>query len=69
MGERLNSIIKEEYRGINIQNEGIHSQIKQWYAEEKDRFEVKVGRYIVDIVRDKQLIEIQTSNFSSYEIK
>ena len=36
MGERLNSIIKEEYRGINIQNEGIlHSQIKQWYAEEK----------------------------------
>lgn len=70
MGERLNSIIKEEYRGINIQNEGIlHSQIKQWYAEEKDRFEVKVGRYIVDIVRDKQLIEIQTSNFSSIRNK
>ena len=70
MEKNWNNVIKEEHRGINIQNEGsLHNQIKQWYAQDEDRFEVKVGRYIIDIVRDNQLIEIQTRNFSSIRNK
>ncbi|HHW66629.1 hypothetical protein GND95_02575 [Defluviitalea raffinosedens] len=70
MKKQWNNGIKEEHRGINIQNEGsLHNQIKQWYAQKEDRLEVKVGRYIVDIVRQNQLIEIQTKNFSSIRSK
>jgi hypothetical protein len=34
-----------------------------------DMFEVKVDGFIVDIVRDNTLIEIQTGNFSSIRNK
>lgn len=70
MEKKWSNMIKEEHKGINVQNEGsLHSQIKQWYARNDDRFEVKVGRYIIDIVRDNQLIEIQTRNFGSIRNK
>ena len=68
--EQWGEELKEEERGINIHNEGsLHSQIKQWYREEEDRFEVKSGRYVIDIVRDQQFIEIQTSNFGAIRKK
>lgn len=62
--------IREEERGINIKNEGsLHNQIKHWYGKKGDRFEVKVGGYIIDIVRNNQLIEIQTGNFGAIKNK
>ena len=55
-----------EQRGININNEkSLHSSIKQWYAVSGDRLEVKVDKYIIDLVREDSLIEIQTRNFSA----
>ena len=52
--------------GIGTRNErSLHASLKQWYAQPGDTFEVPVGGYIVDIVREGQLIEIQTRNFSA----
>lgn len=47
----------------------LHSEIKNWYSLPGDRFEVKVDEFIVDIVRDALLIEIQTKNFSAIKMK
>ena len=55
-----------EQTGININNEkSLHLSIKQWYAVPGDRLEVKVDKYIIDLVREDSLIEIQTRNFSA----
>jgi len=38
----------------------LHAALKEHLAQPGDRFEVKLGRYVIDIVRDDLLIEIQT---------
>ncbi len=40
----------------------LHVDLKAWIAEPGDQFEVPIGRYVIDIVRDVQLIEIQTGS-------
>lgn len=40
----------------------LHASLKAWIAEPGDQFEVRVGRFVADIVRDHQLIEIQTGS-------
>jgi hypothetical protein len=56
--------------GIGLLNEKpLHASLKQWYARPGDRFEVPVDRFVIDIVRDDLLIEIQTGNFSSIKSK
>jgi hypothetical protein len=52
-----------------LREKPLHASLKQWCAEEGDRFEVKVDRYVIDIVRGHQLIEIQTRGFSSMKKK
>lgn len=47
----------------------LHEALKKWYARPKDRFEVPVDGSVVDIVRGKHLIEIQTRNFSAIKRK
>ena len=47
----------------------LHSAIKNWYSLPGDRFEVRVDDFIVDIVRETLLIEIQTRNFSAIKKK
>ena len=47
----------------------LHSGIKDWYMVSGDELEVKVEDFIVDIVRGKLLIEIQTGNFSAVKKK
>ena len=55
---------------IGLLNEKpLHASLKQWYAQPGDRFEVPVDRFVVDIVRDDLLIEIQTRNFASINSK
>lgn len=55
---------------IHLRNESsLHSSVKSWYSLPGDRFEVKVDNFIVDIVRDDLLIEIQTRNFSAVKKK
>jgi hypothetical protein len=56
--------------GIGLLNEKpLHASLKQWYARPGDRFEVPVDGFVIDIVRDDLLIEIQTRNFSSLKSK
>jgi hypothetical protein len=56
--------------GIGVLNEKpLHASLKQWYARPGDRFEVAVDGFVIDIVRDDLLIEIQTGNFASIKSK
>jgi hypothetical protein len=51
-------------------NEGpVHASLKQWYARPGDRFEVAVGGFVIDIVRDGLLIEVQTGSFAAIKAK
>jgi ribosomal protein S25 len=47
----------------------LHSEIKKIYSLPGDQFEVKLGNYIVDILRDNLVIEVQTKNFSALKEK
>jgi hypothetical protein len=47
----------------------LHESIKQLYSKPGDKLEVWVDDYLIDIVRDKLLIEVQTGNFSSIKRK
>ncbi len=47
----------------------LHEALKQWYARPKDKFEVPVDGFVIDIVRGKLLIEIQTRNFAAIKRK
>jgi len=56
--------------GIGLLNEkSLHASLKEWYAQPGDKFEVKVDGYVIDIVRDNLLIEIQTGSFVSIRSK
>ena len=56
--------------GIGLLNEkALHASLKQWYARPGDRLEVSVDGFVIDIVRNDLLIEIQTRNFSSIKSK
>lgn len=47
----------------------LHEAVKNWYSHHGDLLEQWVDGYVVDIVRDELLIEIQTSNFSAIKDK
>lgn len=49
--------------------QSLHTQLKAWYASEGDGVEVPLDDYIVDVVKDGLLIEIQTKSFSSIKKK
>jgi hypothetical protein len=56
--------------GIGLLNEKpLHASLKEWYAQPEDQFEVPVDSFVIDIVRDDLLLEIQTGNFSSIKSK
>ena len=40
----------------------LHASLKAWISEPGDEFEVRVGRFVADIVRGSLLIEIQTGS-------
>jgi len=47
----------------------LHSAIKDWYSVPKDRFEVRVDGFIIDILRENLLIEVQTKSFRAVKRK
>ena len=47
----------------------LHAALKFWYAEAGDRIEEPVDGFVIDLVRDDLLIEIQTRGFSSMKRK
>ena len=56
--------------GIGLLNENsLHASLKEWYAQPGAQFEVIVDGYVIDIVQDDLLLEIQTSSFASIKTK
>jgi len=47
----------------------LHSAVKDWCSLPGDQFEAEVDGFVVDIVRDGLLIEVQTRNFSAIKEK
>lgn len=56
--------------GIGLLNEKpLHVSLKEWYAQPGDRFEAAVDGFVIDIVRNDLLLEIQTGNFPAIKSK
>ena len=56
--------------GIGQLNEKpLHASLKEWYTRPGDRLEVAVDGFVIDIVRDDVLLEIQTGSFASIKSK
>lgn len=47
----------------------LHAALKTWYGRSGDRFEVAVDGFVIDIVRDDLLIEIQTRHLYAMKRK
>jgi len=57
-------------RGIGTLSEkSLHAGLKDWYASPGDQVEVEVDGFIIDIVRDGHLVEIQLRNLASIRRK
>jgi hypothetical protein len=52
-----------------LREQHLHAALKEWYREEGDIVEVGVDGFVIDLVRDEVLIEIQTRGFSSMRRK
>ncbi|MBT6445957.1 MAG: hypothetical protein HOK58_13350, partial [Acidimicrobiaceae bacterium] len=51
---------------IGTLNEGsLHAALKELYAQPGDQFEVPLDRFVIDIKRGSELIEVQTVSFAS----
>ena len=52
---------EHERKGIGTYSEqSLHAIIKKYFEQDSDRHEVKIGRYIADIVGENGIIEVQT---------
>jgi hypothetical protein len=60
---------KQKHLIGTLGEKSLHSALKKWYARPKDRIEVEVEGYHIDIKRRNLLIEIQTTNFHSLRRK
>jgi hypothetical protein len=55
---------------IGLLNEKpLHASLKEWYRRDGDQVEVPIDGFVVDLVRDDLLIEIQTRGFASMRRK
>lgn len=52
-----------------VNEKPLHAALKEWYARPSDQIETKVDGFVIDIVRDDLLVEIQTRGFSSLKQK
>jgi hypothetical protein len=52
-----------------LREKPLHASLKRWYADDGDAIEVPVSGYVIDLVRDGMLIEVQTRGFSSMRAK
>lgn len=50
---------------IGTYREGpLHASLKEWLAQPGDQFEVPVDGFVIDLVRDDLLVEVQTGGFT-----
>lgn len=68
--DTLFSRAEGEAAKIGVLNEQpLHAALKRWYAGQEGQTEVPVNGFVVDVVRDGLLIEIQVGNFYSIRRK
>jgi hypothetical protein len=61
---------KRKPNGIGTLGENsLHADLKRWYARPGDELEAVLDGYVIDILRQGLLIEIQTRNFSAIRPK
>lgn len=64
------TVSKTTTHTINTYNESpLHAALKTWYAQPGARLETNVDGFIIDMVQNQELIEIQTRNFSAIKQK
>ena len=55
---------------IGLLNEKpLHAALKNWVAQPENQLEVAVDGFVIDIIQDGVLVEIQTGNFSAIRRK
>lgn len=47
----------------------LHQRMKRMYAKDESQVEQRVGRYVIDVVRGKELVEIQFSSLAAINRK
>lgn len=52
-----------------LNEQPLHAALKAWYAGDEGQTEVVVDGYVIDVIKDRCLIEIQTGNFSAIKTK
>lgn len=52
-----------------LREKPLHASVKRWYARAGDSLEVRVGGFVIDLVRQDLLIEVQTRGFASMKQK
>ena len=52
-----------------LREKPLHASLKHWYSKPGDRVEAEVDEFVIDLVRDGLLIEIQTKSFSKMKNK
>jgi hypothetical protein len=52
-----------------LHESSLHSSLKLWYEKAEDQLEVPLENFVIDIVREDLLIEIQTKNFFTIKKK
>ena len=52
-----------------LRERSLHAELKSWYALPRDRVEVPMDGYVIDLVRRGTLIEIQTRGFAKLKRK
>jgi len=61
---------RKDFNGIGTLGEKtLHSILKAYYSPDVDKQEIKIGKYIADIVDDRGIIEIQTRGFDKLRKK
>jgi len=53
----------------SLNEKPLHAALKEWYRQEGDQVEAPMEGFVVDLVRDGLLIEIQTRGFASMRRK
>jgi hypothetical protein len=52
-----------------LREKPLHASLKRWYSRSGDGVEVAVDGFVIDLVREELLIEVQTRGFSSMRKK
>ena len=52
-----------------LREKPLHAALKKWYTRPGDRIECQIDTFVIDLVRDDLLIEVQTRGFSSMRQK